>query len=57
MSLHTLVHDEARRPPVRRIRRSSILQLGWLHFWMLAGILGGILALVAMVFAVQTLRS
>jgi hypothetical protein len=29
---------------------SSLLRLGWLHFWTLAGILGGLLGLVALVF-------
>ena len=57
MAAHTLIRDEARRTPVRRPRRNGILQLGWLHFWMLAGILGGLLALVAMVFLVQIQRS
>ena len=57
MAAHTLIHDEARRSPVRRPRRNGILQLGWFHFWMLTGILGGLLGLVAMVFAVQILRS
>ena len=56
MTAHTLIRDEARRNPVRRPRRDGLLQLGWLHFWMLAGILGGILALVAMVFLIQILR-
>jgi hypothetical protein len=27
-----------------------LLQLGWPHFWLLIGILGGMLALVALVF-------
>lgn len=57
MAAHTLIHEEAARSPVRRRRRSELLQLGWLHFWMLTGILGGLLGLVAMVFAVQILRS
>ena len=53
MLAHSLTHEEARRSPVRRIGRNGLLQLGWLHFWMLAGILGGILALVALVFLIQ----
>ena len=50
MTAHGLTHEEARRTPVRRVKRNGILQLGWLHFWMLSGILGGMLALVALVF-------
>lgn len=57
MAAHTLIHDEAVRSSLPRRRRSDLLQLGWLHFWMLAGVLGGILSLVAMVFLVQILRS
>jgi hypothetical protein len=53
VSAHSLIHEEARRSPIRRNGRSGLLQLGWLHFWMLAGILGGILALVALVFLIQ----
>jgi len=44
---HTLVHDEARRMPARR--PSALVQLGWPQFWLLTGILGGMLALVALV--------
>lgn len=47
---HGLTHEEARRPPVRRVTRNGLLQLGWPHYWMLTGILGGMLALVALVF-------
>jgi hypothetical protein len=50
MSAQTLAHDEP-RPPVRR---SALLQLGWLHFWALTGILGGMLALVALVFLIAS---
>jgi hypothetical protein len=50
MTAHGLTHEEARRTPVRRVKRNGILQLGWPHYWMLAGILGGMLALVALVF-------
>jgi len=34
---------------VRRVRRDSLVQLGWFHFWLLAAVLGGMLALVALV--------
>ena len=38
----------------RRVaRRNGLLQLGQLHFWLLAGTLGGMLALVAMVFLIH----
>jgi len=47
---HGLTHEEARRTPVRRVSKNGLLQLGWPHFWMLSGILGGMLALVALVF-------
>lgn len=30
----------------------SLLRLGWAHFWLLSGILGGMLGLVALVFFV-----
>lgn len=50
MTAHGLTHQEARRPPVRRASRNALLQLGWPHFWALAAILGGMLALVALVF-------
>ena len=52
MTAHGLTHEEARRTPVRRATKSGLLQLGWPHYWMLAGILGGMLALVALVFFV-----
>jgi hypothetical protein len=50
VSAHGLTHQEARRTPVRPASRNGLLQLGWPHYWMLAGILGGMLALVALVF-------
>jgi hypothetical protein len=36
--------------PRRRPSSDAVLQLGWLHFWLLAAILGGMLALVGLVF-------
>jgi hypothetical protein len=50
MTTHSLTHGEARKSPVRRAGRNGLLQLGWPHFWLLAAILGGMLALVALVF-------
>ena len=35
------------------VHRNGLLQLGWFHFWLLAAILGGMLALVALVFFVR----
>jgi hypothetical protein len=32
--------------------RKPILQLGWPHYWLLTAILGGMLALVALVFLI-----
>jgi hypothetical protein len=50
MTTHSLTHEEARKPPARRVVRNGLLQLGWPHFWLLAGILGGMIALVTLVF-------
>lgn len=46
MTAHTLVHEERRR----RVFQGQLFQLGWLYFWLLSGILAGILGLVALVF-------
>ena len=45
MTAHGLVGAEGRRV-------SDLRQLGWAHFWLLSGILGGMLALVFFVFFV-----
>jgi hypothetical protein len=50
MTAHSLTHEEARKPPARRADANGLVRLGWPHFWLLASILGGILALVALVF-------
>jgi len=43
--------DERERPsPVRRMAVPALRQLQWPDFWLLCGVLGGILAVVAMVF-------
>ena len=34
--------------------RNEVVQLGWLHYWLLAGILGGMLALVVLIFVVSS---
>lgn len=50
MTLHSLTEKGWRRPPVHRGTRNDILQLGWSHFWLLIGTLGGILGLVGLMF-------
>jgi hypothetical protein len=50
MTAHSLAHEESRKSPARRVNGNGLLQLGWLHFWLLVSILGGMLALVALVF-------
>lgn len=52
MVLHTLTDERTQQPFARRVRRNGLLQLGWPHFWLLAGILGLGLALVALVLFV-----
>jgi hypothetical protein len=51
MTTHSLAHEGGRRSPGRRGSRNGLLQLGWSHFWLLICILGGMLALVALVFS------
>ena len=53
MASHALTSENTRRSPARRPVR-SITQLGWLHYWLLAATLGGMLALVALVFLIAT---
>lgn len=48
MTAHTLVHEEARQ----RTRKAGKFELGWPQFWLLSGILAGILGLVALVFLI-----
>jgi hypothetical protein len=50
VTAHSFSHAGRRQSPVRRVSRNGLLQLGWFHFWLLAAILGGMLALVALVF-------
>jgi hypothetical protein len=52
MTAHSLIHQEAGKPPVRRVGRNGLVRLEWPQFWLLAGILGGMLALVALVYFV-----
>ena len=51
MASHALTHEEPRRP--RRPARRSLAQLGWPHYWALTAILGGMLALVALVLLIS----
>jgi hypothetical protein len=46
MTTHTLVHEEERRPAPK----GQLFNLGWPSFWLLGGILAGILALVGLLF-------
>ncbi len=51
MHAHTLAHEESRRRTATRAR----FELGWPQFWLLSGILAGILGLVALVFFIGLL--
>ena len=57
MASHALTHQEAARQPAGRKRRNGLLQLGWPHYWLLVGVLGGMLALVALVFLIAIWRT
>jgi hypothetical protein len=50
MTAHSLSQKEWRRLTAQRGTRNGVLQLGWSHFWLLIGILGGMLGLVVLVF-------
>jgi len=51
MTAHSLSEKAwRRRSSAHRGGRDGVLQLGWSHFWLLIGILGGMLGLVALVF-------
>ena len=50
MTAHSLTQKGSLRPPARRGTRNEVLQLGWPHFWLLIGILGGMLGLVVLMF-------
>jgi hypothetical protein len=50
MTFHALTHEHRQRPRTQNARRNGLLQLGWPHYWLLIGILGGMLALVGLVF-------
>jgi hypothetical protein len=50
MTAHSLTEKGWRRPSADRGTSHPIVQLGWSHFWLLIGILGGMLGLVVLVF-------
>jgi hypothetical protein len=50
MTLHSLTEKEWRQPPVHHRTRNEVLQLGWPHFWLLIGTLGGMLGLVVLMY-------
>jgi hypothetical protein len=49
MTAHSLSEKGWRRPSTHRGTGNGVLQLGWSHFWLLIGILGGMLGLVVLV--------
>jgi hypothetical protein len=51
MTVHSLSEKGSRRPLANSGTRNGVLlQLGWSHFWLLIGILGGLLGLVVLMF-------
>ena len=50
MTSHSLTHQEALKSPARSVRRNGLVRLGWPHFWLLSAVLGGMLALIGLVF-------
>jgi hypothetical protein len=50
VTAHSLTHQEAAKPPGRRAGRNGLVRLGWPHFWLLSAVLGGMLAVVGLVF-------
>jgi len=50
MTAHSLSEKGWRRALAHRGTRNGVLQLGWSHFWLLIGILGGMLGLVVLLF-------
>ena len=50
MTARFLADDGERRTPVRRMSGNTLRQLQWRDFWLMCGILGGMLAIAAVVF-------
>jgi hypothetical protein len=54
MAYQVLTNLGRSRPP---LRRNGILQLGQPHFWLLAGVLGFMIAIIVLVIFAQILSS
>jgi hypothetical protein len=54
MAYQVLTNLGRPRPP---LRRNGILQLGQPHFWLLAGVLGFMIAIIVLVIFAQILSS
>jgi hypothetical protein len=50
MSGHSVTRDGGRQSPSRGRTSNGFVRLGWSHFWLLGSILGGILALIGLIF-------
>jgi hypothetical protein len=55
MPSHSLPQEAGPRSPVRHGSSHGLITLGLFHFWLLMGILGGMLALFVLVFAAHLL--
>ena len=53
MTAHVHRHEEPRLTPARRASRRGLLVLGMGQFWLLAGILGSLLALFTVILLVH----
>jgi hypothetical protein len=45
--------EGGRRSQAGGVHRHGLLQLGWSHFWLLSGVLAGMIALVVLVLFAQ----
>lgn len=45
MAAHSVMHERRQR----RVSTDELSHLGWRHFWLLSGVLAGILAIVVLV--------
>lgn len=50
MTAHRLTYGEGRRSVAYRHGSNGPLRLGWIHFWLLSGILFGMIALIVFLF-------
>ena len=53
MTAHGLTTERTPTSPPRRPIKNGLLQLGWAHYWLLSGILAGMLGLVVLIFFAQ----